>query len=71
MVSHVERLIIFLEKLLENQNLPKMLHEDIEWAIEVISENLMYSGNMKNVKFNIDREEISAWLDRIHLKSIP
>lgn len=44
MESHIERLINYLDKLLENQNLPKMLHEDIEWAVEVISENKLYSG---------------------------
>jgi hypothetical protein len=68
MESHIERLINYLDKLLENQNLPKMLHEDIEWAVEVISENKLYSGQLGVNKYNKGREEIAAWLDKINLK---
>ena len=45
-----------------------MLHEDIEWAVEVISENKLNTGNHGAYKYNEDREEISAWLDKINLK---
>jgi hypothetical protein len=71
MASHIERLIEFLEKQIENNDMPKMLLEDIEWAIEVISANKLYSGNLDNIKFNQDRPEIKAWMDKINLISIP
>jgi len=51
--------------------MPKVLLEDIEWAVEVISANKLYSGNMDNIKFNKERPEIKAWIDQINLKSIP
>tara|TARA_B110000285_G_scaffold67727_1_gene77776 strand:+ start:1603 stop:1779 length:177 start_codon:yes stop_codon:yes gene_type:complete len=57
-----------LEKLLENGNLPKMLYEDIEWAISIVSENKLYSGNLGAFKYNEDRDEILAWLERLNLK---
>jgi hypothetical protein len=65
--SHVERLIKFLEKLIEDQKMPKMLLEDIEWVVQVISDNKLYSGNMDSIKYNKDREEIVAWLNKIDL----
>jgi len=50
----------------------KVLLEDIEWAIEVISANKLYSGNLDNISnYNKDRPEIKAWTDQISLKSIP
>ena len=51
--------------------MPKVLLEDIEWAIEVISANKLYSGNLDNIKFNKDRPEIKTWIDIINLNSIP
>ena len=45
--------------------------EDIEWAIEVISNNKLYTGTLNMINFNVQRPEISAWLDRINLKSVP
>ena len=51
--------------------MPKMLLEDIDWAIEVISANKLYSGNMDNIKFNQDRAEIKAWMDTINLVAVP
>jgi hypothetical protein len=51
--------------------MPKNLLEDIEWAIDVISANKLYSGNMDNIKFNKERAEIKAWIDQINLKNIP
>lgn len=72
MASHVERLIDFLERQLESNDMPKVLLEDIEWAIEVISANKLYSGNLDNISnYNKDRPEIKAWTDQISLKSIP
>ena len=51
--------------------MPKVLLEDIEWAIDVISANKLYSGNVDNIKFNKERPEIKAWIDQINLKTIP
>ena len=63
MASHIERLIDFLERQLENNDMPKMLLEDIEWAIDTISANKLYSGSLDNIKFNKERPEIKAWID--------
>ena len=71
MASHIEKIIDFLEKLLENNDMPKMLLEDIEWTIEVISANKLYSGSLDNIKFNKERPEIKAWIDKINLVAIP
>lgn len=62
MASYVERIIDFLEKLLENDAYPKILLEDIEWAIEVISANKLKAGNMNIFKLDELRPEIRAWL---------
>lgn len=71
MASHVERIIDFLERQAVNPEIPKMLMEDIEWAIEVISANKLYTGSMSMINFNRQRPEIEAWLDQIDLKNIP
>jgi hypothetical protein len=71
MASHVERIIDFLERQAVNPEIPKMLMEDIEWAIEVISANKLYTGSMSMINFNRQRPEIQAWLDQIDLKNIP
>jgi hypothetical protein len=71
MASHVERIIDFLDRQAANQDLPKTLLEDIEWAIEVISANKLYTGNLSIINFNKQREEIQAWLDKIDLNSLP
>ena len=51
--------------------MPKMLLEDIDWAIEVISANKLYSGSLDNIKFNKERTEIKAWIDLINLDAVP
>lgn len=71
MASNVERVIDFLERQAANTDLPKILIEDLFWAIEVISANKLYSGNMDNINFNVERPEIKAWIDKIGLKDIP
>lgn len=45
MASYVERVIDMLEKQAEKSDYPKTLIEDIEWAIEIISSNKLYTGN--------------------------
>ena len=71
MASHIERLIDYLERQVESNDMPKMLIEDIQWAIDTISANKLYSGNLDNIKFNLDRPEIKAWMDVINLSVIP
>ena len=68
MASYVERIIDFLEKLLENDAYPKTLLEDIEWAIEVISANKLKAGNMNIFKLDELRPEIRAWLNLISME---
>lgn len=71
MASYVERIIDFLEKLLENDSYPKTLLEDIEWAIEVISANKLKAGNMNIFKLDELRPEIRVWLNLISMEHIP
>ena len=49
MASHVERVLDFLERCTTNADMPKMLVEDVQWAIEVISQNKLYTGNISQV----------------------
>ena len=51
--------------------MPKMLIEDIQWAIDVISANKLYTGNMDSIDFNMQRPEIEAQINQINLKTIP
>ena len=52
MASYVERVIDFMERMTLNTDLPKMLVEDIQWAIDTISANKLYTGNMASMDFN-------------------
>lgn len=61
MVSYVERITDFLEKQMLNEALPKNLREDIEWAVEVISSNKLYNGNLSKVELDELRPEIAVW----------
>jgi len=71
MASHVERVIDFLERCTNNADMPKMLVEDIQWAIDVISANKLYTGNLNQVNLDTQRVEIKAWTELISLKWIP
>jgi hypothetical protein len=71
MASHVERVLDFLERCTINADMPKMLVEDVQWAIEVISQNKLYTGNINQVQYDLTRPEIKAWTELISLKSIP
>lgn len=50
-----------------NDDLPKGLQEDIEWAAGVISANKLYKGNLSDIKFDENRPEIKAWLSMINM----
>jgi len=58
MASYVEKVIDFLERVADSPDMPKMLAEDIQWAVDVISANKLYTGNMASINFNKDRLEI-------------
>ena len=66
MWSYVERVIDLLEKLSKNQDIPKEIKEDIEWAIETISSNRLYKGELAK-KLNANRIDIKAWTNMIKL----
>ena len=74
MASYVEKLIDLLEKQtsLGEDVMPKMLREDIEWAIELIGSNKLYTGDTDVYStFDAKKPEIQAWLDIVKLKNIP
>jgi hypothetical protein len=71
MASYVERIIDFLEKQMTNEDIPKGLQEDIEWAAGVISTNKLYKGSLSDIKFDRKRPEIKAWLDMVDMSSVP
>jgi hypothetical protein len=71
MASHVERVIDFLERCAGNADMPKMLVEDIQWAIEIISQNKLYTSNLNYINLDTQRPEIKAWTELISLKWIP
>lgn len=71
MASYVERVLDFLERLYKNSDIEKTLREDVEWAIEMISENKLYNGGFEGFKLQEEKQEIKAWKDLITLKSIP
>ena len=71
MASYVERITDFLEKQMVNEALPKNLREDIEWAVEVISSNKLYNGNLSKVELDELRPEISVWTKMISGENIP
>lgn len=71
MASYVERVLDFFERQAKNDQLSKVMVEDIQWAIDVISANKLYTGNMHSIHFNIEKPEIKAWVEKISLKSMP
>lgn len=71
MSSYVERVIDFLEKHQVNQDVPKHLREDLQWAIDIISSNKLYIHNFAGFKLSEDRPEVKAWTDLIYLKNVP
>ena len=71
MASYVERIIDFLDRQVLNEDYPKNVLEDIEWAIEVISANRLSQGNLGGIKLDDQRPEIRAWTDMIKMTRIP
>lgn len=71
MASHVERVIDFLERCQNHADMPKMLSEDIQWAIDIISANNLYGTGGNNLVLDVQRPEIKAWKTLINLEWIP
>jgi hypothetical protein len=49
MASYVERVLDFFERLAKNENVDKTLREDVEWAIDMISANKLYTGTLDSL----------------------
>lgn len=71
MASYVERVLDFLERLSKNEEIEKILREDVEWAVEVISANKLYQGGLEGFNIQESKPEIRAWTDLINMKGIP
>jgi hypothetical protein len=71
MASYVERVLDFLEKISLNDDVPKELQEDVQWAYDTISEKNLYKGSLDGFKLQEDKEEIKVWTDLINLKNLP
>lgn len=71
MASYVERVLDFFERLTKNQDIEKILREDVEWAIDVISANKLYQGGFEGFQLSEEKPEIKAWTDMITLSSLP
>lgn len=65
MASNVERVIDYLEKVYEHPSTPKALKEDVEWAIDMVSSNKLYKGDLDGFKLQTDKPEVKVWIDMI------
>jgi hypothetical protein len=71
MASYVERVLDFFERLSKNENVDKTLREDVEWAIEMISANKLYTGSIDSLGVQDKLAEVKAWKNLIYMKDIP
>ena len=71
MASYVEKVLDFFEKISLNNDVPKHLKEDVQWAIDVISANKLYGGGFEGFKIQEDKPEVKAWTDLINLRNLP
>lgn len=53
-----------------NEDYPKTLREDLEWSVEMIRDNDLYSGYIDKTLFDKNRLEIRAWLEIVNLTNI-
>ena len=70
MASYVERVLDYFERLTLNNDIPKHLKEDLQWAIDIISANKLYVGGFEGFKISEDKLEMKAWTDLIALRSL-
>lgn len=71
MASYVERVLDYFERLTQNNDIPKHLKEDLQWAIDIISGNRLYVGGFEGFKLSEDKTEVKAWTDLIALRNLP
>lgn len=71
MQSYVEKVLDFMERMTKNNDIPKNIQEDLQWAYDVISTNKLYNGSFDGFKLQEDRPEVKAWTDLIGLKNVP
>ena len=71
MASYVERVLDFFERLAKNENVDKTLREDVEWAIDMISANKLYTGSLDSLGIYDQLPEVQAWKNLIFMKNIP
>ena len=71
MASYVERVLDYLERLTKNENVDKTLREDVEWAIDMISANKLYTGTLDSLGLQDHLPEVQAWKNLIFMKKIP
>jgi len=55
---------------MSNEDYPKTLREDIEWSIEMIRGNKLYSELADKTIFDKNRQEVKAWIDIISLNNV-
>jgi hypothetical protein len=67
---HIDKILDFLEKQMSNEDYPKTLREDIEWSIEMIRGNKLYSELTDKTIFDKNRQEVKAWIDIISLNNV-
>jgi len=65
MASYVERVLDFMERVTKIPEIEKQIREDVEWAIETISANKLYSGGLDGFQLNESLPEVKAWKDMI------
>ena len=71
MASYVERVLDFMERVTKIAEIDKQIREDVEWAIETISANKLYSGGLDGFYLQDSLPEVKAWKDMIYVQSLP
>ena len=71
MASYVERVLDFMERVTKIAEIDKQIREDVEWAIETISANKLYSGGLDGFQLQESQPEVKAWKDMIYIESLP
>lgn len=71
MTSYVERVLDFFERVIKIAEVDKQIREDVEWAIETISENKLYKGGLDGFSLNDQMPEVKAWKNLINIDALP
>jgi hypothetical protein len=71
MTSYVERVLDFFERVIKLAEVDKQIREDVEWAIETISENKLYKGGLDGFSLQDSMPEVKAWKNLINIDALP